>query len=328
MSILRSTARRLGLGALALYGYHKPVNYTRALVREGGPIERRKTRQGQRAMEEAAPHLPPMTPPAGPILSEITYLTGARFWYQTLFCFAALQHHVPQRLDPVIYDDGSLTQPLRDQMRRVIPWIRFVEVAEVQERIEAVLPASQAPSLRARHAVFPLFRKLLDFHVGASGRVVVVDSDILTFRRPDLLIDLLADPEALFYMTETPDAYGYSPALLGDLARGPLPKGMNAGLYGLNSPAVDWAYMEACCARMLAEEGPHYFQEQALTALLFAEQTATPLPMEAYLVLPNLAEGQAPRAVVHHYVSHSKRSYFQHGWQRVFKALERAAYEV
>ena len=62
---------------------------------------------------------------------------------------------------------------------------------------------------------------------------------------------------------------------------------------------------------------------QALTALLLAEASAQALPAADYIVRPSLAEGRAPTAVLHHYVAHSKRSYFQHGWRHVLGELAR-----
>jgi hypothetical protein len=58
-------------------------------------------------------------------------------------------------------------------------------------------------------------------------------------------------------------------------------------------------------------------QEQALTALLLSGQACLRLPEADYRVMPSLAEGKNPTAVLHHYVAHSKRSYFQYGWRRV-----------
>ena len=63
----------------------------------------------------------------------------------------------------------------------------------------------------------------------------------------------------------------------------------------------------------------------ALTALLLASVGAKALPSEDYVVLPSLAEGRAPTAVLHHYVAHSKRSYFQHGWRHVLHRLHQPA---
>ena len=41
-----------------------------------------------------------------------------------------------------------------------------------------------------------------------------------------------------------------------------------------------------------------------------------------YVVMPGLAEGRDPSAILHHYVASSKRSYFQYGWRRALADAE------
>ena len=115
--------------------------------------------------------------------------------------------------------------------------------------------------------------------------------------------------------------YGYPDELMRKLSRGPLPQSVNVGLYSLYSPDIDWDRLEYCCRQQLELCGTHYLQEQALTALLLAETNAAPLPNRDYVVLPSLEEGREPKAVLHHYVANSKRSYFQCGWRHVSSRL-------
>ena len=82
--------------------------------------------------------------------------------------------------------------------------------------------------------------------------------------------------------------------------------------------------LEYWCHEMLEREGTHYFQEQALTAMLLAGRECLRLGPPGYVVMPDLAEGRMPTAALHHYVASSKRSYFQHGWQRVLADAEAA----
>jgi hypothetical protein len=59
--------------------------------------------------------------------------------------------------------------------------------------------------------------------------------------------------------------------------------------------------------------------------MLIANQPRVVLPAEDYVVLPSVDEGRRPAAALHHYVAHSKRSYFQHGWRSVVALLEHQA---
>src|SRR5262245_21029790 len=103
---LRMLARDLGMGRVLYHLYHAPVGQVEQLVREGGPLEQRRTEAGRLQMVEAARHLPPLARLEGAQCLRVHFLTGAKYWYQTLFCFYSLQIVVPERVSPIICDDG------------------------------------------------------------------------------------------------------------------------------------------------------------------------------------------------------------------------------
>jgi hypothetical protein len=316
-------ARSLGLGRAALALYYRPLGILGKSIAEGGPFEQRRTGRGREAMIEAAMRLAPLSGPAVDRGARVSFLTGAAYWYQTLFCFASLQAHTPERVTPVIYEDGTMTAGDRERLRRLIPWVELVSPEAMEARFDRVLPAHSFPTLRRQRLGFPIFlRQLTDVHVGAPRWTLYMDSDMLFFRRPEALEAWIGNPHTL-YMQDVQTSYGYSPSLMRELAGRPVSPCVNAGLYALFSPGIDWERVEYWCRTQIEREGPHYLQPQGLIALLMAS-AASPqvLPPRDYLVLPGLAEGRAPTAVLHHYVAHSKRSYFQHGWRHVLGVLE------
>ncbi len=317
MTALRTLARRLGVGKVARLAYHRPVGLVRQSIREGGPVEQWRTAAGRAAMIEAAERLPRLEePPAGPA-AEVAFLTGPKYWFQTAFCFVSLQLGVPFKITPVVFDDGGLTRALRDRLRAIVPWIEFVDRDAIEARLDRVLPEHAFPALRARREVYPHLRKLTDMQLGPAPRRLILDSDMLFFRPPERLIEWFEAPHAL-YMQDVETAYGYPLEFLSRLAGAPVPERVNVGLYALDVPALDWDRLELWCATQNERHGPSYLQEQGLTAMLFAGRPAAALPRADYVVMPGLDEGRAPAAVLHHYVAQSKRSYYQHGWRRVF----------
>jgi hypothetical protein len=319
----RELARSLGLGRAALAIYHRPVGLVRKTIAEGGPWEQWRTEQGRRAMSDAVARMSQFAAPTADRGARVAFLSGARHWYQTLLCFVSLQAHLPERVTPVIFEDGTMTADARGCLLRVVPWAELIGSDTLEERLDRLLPAACFPSLRARRPGFPLLRKLTDIHLGASGWTLFLDSDMLFFRRPQALVSWFDRPHALF-MQDVTYAYGYSAALMKELAGGrDIPARINSGLYAIRGPSIDWERLEYWCRTQLEREGTNYLQEQALTALLLAEASAQALSAEDYIVLPSLAEGCAPTAVLHHYVAHSKRSYFQHGWRHVLDGLVR-----
>lgn len=317
MTDIRQLARRLGVGKTLRLAYHRPVGLLRQSILEGGPIEQRRTGAGRAAMHAAAGTLPPMRePPTGPV-AQVAFLTGPQYWFQTAFCFVSLQLGIPFKVTPVIFDDGGLTEALRDRLRHIVPWVEFVDRNAIESRLDHILPSHAFPALRARRAGYPHLRKLTDMHLDPAPHRLILDSDMLFFRRPERLIEWYNAPQAL-YMQDVTTAYGYPIDDLSRLAGAPVPERVNVGLYALDQHAIDWDRLEFWCASQIETHGPSYLQEQALTAMLFAGRPATVLPRADYIVMPELSEGRAPAAVLHHYVAHSKRSYYQHGWQRIW----------
>jgi len=71
-------------GKLLYHLWYRPYGYTRDLIKDGGPRQRRLTALGRQEMEAAAYTLAP--PPSGrgnPV--ELHFLTGKKYWYQTAF---------------------------------------------------------------------------------------------------------------------------------------------------------------------------------------------------------------------------------------------------
>jgi hypothetical protein len=310
--------RRLGIGRMIYRAYHRPVGAIRDCIRAGGPFEQWKTVRGRRAMEQAAESvLAPLPPPPGDS-PEVCLLTGATLWYQTAFFLHSLARFQPVR--PVIYGDGTLDAGTAARLQRVVPFARLVSGAEIDERLERLLPAHRYPSLRRRRDELVLFRKIIDVHLGAAGWRLFCDSDMLVFHRPEFLMGWLRAPSQAVHMVDATRAYGYEMDLLHELAGCPVPDLVNTGGLGLRSDAIDWDIMEFWCRTLIERAGTHYYQEQALVALLLSRQAHVALPSADYLVLPREPEASECRVVLHHYVAESKPWYFRQNWRKVLPA--------
>ena len=171
--------------------------------------------------------------------------------------------------------------------------------------------------LRERWVNYPHIRKIIDVHLGSSGWKLVLDSDLLFFRRPDLILDWLAAPDRPFHAVDCIESYGYSRPLLQSLVPAPLPSLLNVGLCGLRSEEIDWEKLEFWSARLIAAEHTNYFLEQALVALLVAGRPCAIAPAADYITLPSRSEVEHPTGVMQHYVDNSKRWYFRSGWRHI-----------
>ena len=313
---VKQTARQLGLGKLALALWHQPLSRLRDSWRNGGPWVERENERQRLEMVAAAATLPPLPPRPGTRAVTVHLLTGRRFWYQTAFCLHSLARQSEVGITAAIYDDGTFDDHLRAQLTRFGPGLTFHPAAQLRERLETFLPESRFPVLRERWRNYPNIRKLIDPHLGSTGWKLVIDSDLIFFRRPDFLLAWLQAPDRVLHAVDCEESYGYSRALMERLAGAPIPPLVNVGLCGLRSESLDWSELEAWCVELIAREKTSYYLEQALVAMLAARvQPCAIAPAADYVTKPDLAEGRHPRAVMHHYVAEAKRSYFRHGWR-------------
>lgn len=308
--------RRLGLGRLLYLVYHYPIAWIARSRREGGPINQGITARGRRAMEEASRKLTPVLPVSSDS-PEIYFLTGRRFWYQTAFCFWSLRRHTEKPLRLVLVDDGTIDSHVRAECERIFPGSRIAGARETEDWLDTYLPVDRFPTLREQRAHYLHLRKLTDVHVGREGWKLVLDSDMLFFRRPEALLAWLAAPSAPLHMLDIQNAYGYPETSLAKLTSASLPQRVNVGVLGLQSESIDWEQLESWCAELIRRHGTSYYLEQALCALLLSSRNPTALPGADYLLMPGVEECRSPRAILHHYVAESKRGYFRHAWRLI-----------
>lgn len=301
-------------GRLIYHCYYRPLGSLGKFFSGGGPWQRKRTSEGESAMKVAALKLAPLPTPAADA-PEIHFLTGARYWHQTAFLLKSLSHHITVR--PVLHDDGTLSGDTLNSLLHLAPGARVSSDHEACERIHRILPAAHYPKLHSRRESLVLFRKLLDVHVGEAGWRLFLDSDQLCFRRPDFLINWLQSPQRPLHMADVLDAYGCDVETLSEIANKPVPRRINTGIIGLRSDAIDWDRLEYALSALDTKMRPHYFHEQALTAIHLADYPGRLVtPARDYVVLPRSPEATSPKAVMHHYVDTSKRWYFQNNWHR------------
>ena len=314
-------------GRLLYLFYHLPKAKVLRSARVGGPYEQWLDQCGAWAMRRRARTLPNLPFFEGPPLV-VHQLTGRRYLTFSIFCLWSLGQASRRNLAPVFYDDGSLLRNHAARLLSLFPQGKIVRDEEIKNRVETDLPIRRFPVLRDRFRHYVHMRKLIGPHLGQRGWKLVLDADLLFFRRPDFLLDWLEQPQSPLHLQDVTDSYGYSQPLLEELASGPLPCRVNVGLCGLRSELLDWDLLEWWCARLMHQEGSHYLLEQALVALLLRRTFCAVPPPRDYLTLPDRDEVLAPRAVMHHYVAESKRWYLRHAWRVSCEQISTADQQV
>ena len=113
-------------------------------------------------------------------------------------------------------------------------------------------------------------------------------------------------------------AYGYSTHLMEELCGHPIPPLVNVGFCGLRSDAIDWDDVGALVQGIGRARRnvllPRAGHDRDATRREAPSRSICERTIECFLICARAAN---PSAVLHHYVTKSKRAYFQHGWQRV-----------
>ena len=283
----------------------------------------RATERGRIEMSEAARSLAPLSKGTDAHAVTLHLLTGQKFWYQSAFCLFSFARHAQSSLNVELYDDGTINEDLLGQIKSLVPHARVHAQSEILARLNEYLPEEQFPALRERWRNYPNIRKLIDPHLGSSGWKLVIDSDVLFFRRPDFVLEWLRKPTMPLHAVDCRESYGYPRPLLQSLAGAQIPPLVNVGLCGLRSEDLNWHELEHWCSQLTVKSRPSYYLEQALVAMLAARQPCAVAPATDYVTLPQPPEATECRAVMHHYVAESKRWYFQRNW-RLVTGLRRA----
>ena len=318
-------ALRPWLSHLKTVVYRRPRDQWRK-VQRWGPRAVMRLPAWQRRMEHAALNLPLPSPcDAHQPALEVWMLTGERFWYQSAFCAWTLARHSGRAVVLHLMDDGSLTPTLEGHLRRLFPQGTTLGRAEALEQLQVRLPADRYPTLHRRWHDYINIQKLTGPHLAGGAVKLVLDSDMLFFRRPDALLAwwdaAVANPggdaaQAPCLMVDCEESYGYSAQLMQALAGAPITPLLNVGICGLSSASLDWDLLEHWCTALEKQEGTSYFLEQALVAMLAARRQPVVMPRSDYITFPSAEQTLSGDGVLQHYVADSKPWYFGQAWQR------------
>jgi hypothetical protein len=305
--------RRRAVGRLKTMLYRRPTNELKRFIR-WGPLAYFRCGCWAKQMEAATRKLPPL-PAVGPKY-HLYFLTGAQFWFQTVFCAWSFARHTGGTVSLHLADDGSLRRDHVEQFHRIFGTVEIADCIGARSQLDDVLPAVAFPTLHRLWHEYVHIRKLISVHVGSTGPKLVLDSDMLFFRNPRLLTTWLSGSgDTLLHMQDCAEQYGYPRATLARLAGRDLPEGVNVGICGLRSEWLDWNEIEAICSDLIRSYGMSYYLEQALIALVASRYRCTAAPSQDYITWPSRQQVRSKVGILHHYVAHSKPYYFGSAWK-------------
>jgi len=302
-------------GRLLYLLYYRPRAWFNHL-KQIGPINYLRKIFGQLAMERSIHSIKPEIRQPKESAIGLHILTGADYWYQTIWCLHSFFKQTNQIYPITFYDDGSLKFKHKWNLARLFPSAKMQRKTEIDGRIESALPENEFPTLRAHRLMYPHLKKIIDIHCGSSGWKLVLDSDMLFWKNPKELLEWLENPTEPIHLKDIKNSYGYSLQAMSDLTQHQIPEKVNVGLIGLNSSSIDWKKIEFWCSSLLKIYGSHYCLEQGLTAMLLSEIPHFFLPSETYIVGPSKENLEDGSSILHHYVGDSKFLYFSEAWKK------------
>lgn len=297
--------------------YRHPKGKIRQIQRQGGLWNTWQINRARKEMERAAQTLRVPAGGTGMEPLDVHFLTGKKYWYQTVFCMYSLQKTTDTPFQFHLYDDGSFDEALIRQVQTQAPGTIVHTIDAIEARLKLAIPETKFPFLWHKRRVYPHIKKLTDVHAGSTGWKLVMDSDMLFFKRPQAVTDWLSIPKAPLFILDTQNAYGYSFELMENLAGSKIRERVNVGVIGLQSQDINWKKMEKWGSELEKREGGSYYLEQALTAMLIGQQPAHIGPQNDYIVMPTKEQVFSREGVLHHYVDLSKEWYFKKAWKLI-----------
>lgn len=302
------------------YLYRYPISSWKNKQRFGGYWSHRTMIKGQSQMIKASQLLPPI-----PSFSKglaVYFLTGKKYLYQTLFCAYSLVKSSTEKFQFILVDDGSFDELYIDQIKKQMPGVSIITAASIQSNLNQHLPENEYPYLHHKRKIYPHIKKLTDIHtIDPNTAKLVLDSDMLFWNEPSELINWLKAPQGCIYMLDCEESYGYDTSLMKSLCGFEIPKLVNVGAFGYNSSIINWRSIERWSKTLEEKQGASYFLEQALSAMLVANEKSIILNKEEYIVNPITNLDNSTGIKLHHYVDLSKKYYFNIAWRRIMNSI-------
>jgi hypothetical protein len=213
--------------------------------------------------------LPAIAPAGGPAV-DVQMLCGKKHLDMGIWASWSLMRFIPSaRL--VVFSDGTLSEADLGEWRRVIPNLTLISSEANLQRSDEVLKG-RYPLLHEWREKNLYNAKFLGFHFhGGSDRIILLDSDVLCFQRPDELIAGLGAPvPVLRWHNDVTSCYlGTIPEL--EAASGhPVPACVNSGfMLAKRWTEDDLKYLNEMFEKLNAASLPlfHFWSEQTYYAL-------------------------------------------------------------
>jgi hypothetical protein len=305
------------LGKIAYKYFFKPTLTARYHISHFGLLGWLNMKRGEQQMKKAALKLPPIHLSTDKIL-EVSYLTGAKYWHQTIFCAYTLAGYLDGQLGVKLYSDGTLTNEHIDFINRAFPGVEVITKKQMLQHLAAVLAQHTFPTLRYLRNWHPFFRRLIDIHTDPSW-TIHLDSDMIFFGKPGQILEAYQHKTAVYMKEQLASSYFVdSEDVLRDKYDINCIKSVNGGIVAYDNNRVDYTDLEEK-AKLLLQHYPHAGPaqvEQTLMSYVLYHQTAAALDEKTYTIFYDDKPVLSSSQIVRHYIFKAKLPYFTTEWKK------------
>lgn len=184
-----------------------------------------------------------------------------------MLALRSFEFHTGMHWAPIIHEDGSLEEGDVEELKGRFPDATVIRRKDADAELSEALAGY--PVNRENRMKHNWFLKVFDTrHFARHEHYVVLDSDIVFFRRPEFILNWIAKrPETCWVMEDTREKYALAREDIEEAMGFALWRKVNSGLDLMFRPAADLALAEkflAACAPMARE---YHFLEQTFFAV-------------------------------------------------------------
>lgn len=311
--------RPLSLGKLAFKYFYKPTSPFRYKFYNFGFKGWLDYSLGEYQMQKNALSLPSiMLNSSKKNVFEINFLTGEKYWHQTLFCIQSLTNQCGNDLAIKIYSDGTINKRIINLFKGYCPQIIMVSDEEILDSLNTIIPAEKFPTLHYLRRWHPYFRRIIDIHCCKKWKLHL-DSDMLFYKFPIDLVEFARTETAVFLEEQMGSSYFVdNQNFLMSKYGIPTLENVNGGVIGYDGNLVDYDELE-CKAKILIDnyflQGPAKI-EQTLMSYILYKQSGVALDKHEYKIHYSSTIAKESNTL-RHYIYKAKQPYFSEEWKRI-----------
>jgi hypothetical protein len=254
-------------------------------------------------------------------LLQASFLTGEKYWHQTLFCAYTLARSLDGQVGIKLYSDGTLTDEHIECIGKVLPGVESTSELEVIKILDAVLPEQNFPTLRHLRKWHPFFRRLIDIHTSPSW-TLHLDSDMLFLSKPRQVLAAYQSKTSVYMKERLADSYFVDTIEnLRDNHGINCLKKVNGGMVAYDSDRIDYNDLEKKAKYLLQkfpDAGPAQVEQTLMSYILYL-QTAVALNEDEYAIFYDKRPQFSDLQTVRHYIFKAKFPYFTKEWKKVIR---------